>query len=319
MGLVRFTCLAATVQQVLSAGSDHDLSVSSSGDDRYALLHLPPAQESGKAIPLVVVLHTMAETPSLTVSLTGFSDLADSEGFAVVYPRGWEYANAEGFFPLGVGYTWNAGQCCPKACAKGTDDVQYMKDLLSYVKGNMAVVSNNDFTVDASRIYLSGASNGAFMTNRIGCQAPELFAAIAPAAGPIANGKSSVWGSDPYECPALSKPLPAIYFHGTSDPLVDFNGKGAGGFPSVPSYVERMKQRNGVDGDGAVTYSNGDVQCTAYGSKASNFTFCKHSHGHCWPGRSTQGDCTMDIDATTQIWSFFQNYQLSASDGTVAV
>lgn len=303
------------VHQASATGSNHNLQISSSGDSRYALLHLPPAAASQTAIPLVVVLHTMAETPSLTVSLTGFSDLADAEGFAVIYPRGWEYANMEGFFPLGIGYTWNAGQCCPKACAKATDDVQFMKDLVAYMKENMASLSDKQFTVDATRVYLSGGSNGGFMTNRIGCQAPDLFAALGPVAGPIADGKSPVWGSDPYECPPLSKPLPAIYFHGTSDSLVAFNGGGTMDFPSVPSYVERMKDRNGIASDkGAVTYTKGDVVCTAYGSVASNFTFCKHSNGHCWPGHTTQGACTTSIDATIEIWEFFKRYTLVTED-----
>jgi len=273
------------------------------------LLHLPPQAQgvAKKALPLVTVLHTMAETPELTVSLTGFSDLADKEGFAVVYPRGWELANAEGFFPLGVGYTWNAGACCPKACAKKVDDVQFLKDLVAHLKANMTELSNNVFSVDASRLYLAGGSNGAFMTNRIGCQAPELFAALAPGAGPIAENASHVWGSDPYVCPPLAKPLPAIYFHGKADTLVPWNGQPLMNFPSVESYVNRMKVRNGVASDaGTTTYQRGDVECTAYGEVDSNFTFCSHSQGHCWPGHETQGSCTMNIDATAAAWSFFQ-------------
>jgi polyhydroxybutyrate depolymerase len=258
----------------------------------------------------------MAEDPALSVSLTGFSDLADKEGFAVVYPHGWEYANAEGFFPLGVGFTWNAGACCPKACAKKTDDVQFMKDLLTYVKGHISELSGGTFAVDATRVYLSGASNGAFMTNRIGCQAPDLFAAIAPASGMIVDGSSKVWGSDPYDCPTLAKPLPALYFHGTLDPLVPWTGNDLLGFPSVESYVKRMQKRNGIVGDnGTVTYKHGDVTCTAYGDVASNYTFCEHHNQHCWPGRTTQGPCTTNIDATSQIWAFFKNYRLSSDAG----
>lgn len=149
------------------------------------------------------------------------------------------------------------------------------------------------------------------MTNRIGCQAPDLFAALAPVMGPIADGESKLWKSDPYDCPPLQKPLPTIYFHGTHDAFVRFHGGGPMGFPSVPSYVKRMKERNGIAGDGVVTYTKGDVECTAYGSAASNFTFCKHSSGHCWPGRPLQAQvsCTDNIDATAEIWSFFKQYK----------
>merc|ERR1712039_412951 len=103
--------------------------------------------------------------------------------------------------------------------------------------------SNARFTLDMTRLYLAGGSNGAFMTNRIGCQAPELFAAIVPGAGPIAENASHFWGSDPYMCPPLQQPLPALYFHGTLDELVPWDGDPILNFPSVPSYVERMKLR----------------------------------------------------------------------------
>lgn len=308
------------VQSALGAGgSDHQLSISSGGNNREALLHLPPrTQGSTSSIPVVTVLHTMAEDPAATVTLTGFSDLADQEGFAVVYPKGWEKANLEGFFPLGIGYTWNAGSCCPKACAKGTDDVTFIKDVVAFVKANLANVSGNDFVPDEARFYLTGGSNGGMMTNRIGCQAPELFAAIAPVAGPISSGSAHVWGSDPFECPDLKRPLPALYFQGTLDPLVPWVGNPLLGFPSAASYRDQMKARNGIlDNEGMVTYEKGDVTCTAFGDVASNFTFCKHHNQHCWPGHTSQGPCTTNIDATTQIWAFFQNYRLSTN--TLAV
>jgi polyhydroxybutyrate depolymerase len=295
-------------------GDDYHLKLQSGGHDRSAQLHLPPATQGQQTVPLVVVLHTMAEDPGLMASLTGFDALADQEGFAVLYPRGLELANLEKWMPLGVGYTWNAGQCCPKACADKVDDVTFIKDVVAYTKAQTSTVTDGQFNIDARRIYLSGGSNGGFMTNRIGCQAPELFAALAPVAGPIANGKGTiVWGTDPYECPALSKPLPTIYFHGTLDPLVLYNGGGPLNFPSVAEYVDLMKDRNGIEGDdGMVTYEKGDVLCTAYGNQAQNFTFCKHGNQHCWPGHTSQGPCTKNIDATSAIWEFFKNYQLDS-------
>ena len=132
----------------------------------------------------------------------------------------------------------------------------------------------------------------------------------APAAGVIGNGTALVWGYDSYACPAPAAPPPVLHFHGTRDPLVPWLGDPLLGFQSVPSYIALRKALAGVpDGEGgAVSFSNGSVVCTAYGGVTNNFTFCKHDAGHCWPGSEEQGPCTMDVDATEQIWQFFARY-----------
>ena len=61
------------------------------------------------------------------------------------------------------------------------------------------------------------------------------------------------------------------------------------------------------------SFTNGSVECTAFGTAANNFTFCKHGSGHCWPGSQEQGLCTLDIDASRQIWEFFRRYALPST------
>ena len=112
--------------------------------------------------------------------------------------------------------------CCPKACSKGVSDVQFMRDLVPFAAEAVGNLTAGALRVDRRRVYATGASNGAFMVNRVGCEAPGLFAAIAPLSGPIANGTSMVWKADPYPCPTPARPVPTLYFHGTKDPLVPF-------------------------------------------------------------------------------------------------
>lgn len=304
------TCLIPIFMGSMSfmIGSDRTIHILSSGKQRKALLHLPPIPSIATKVPLVVNLHTLAESAEQEAKLTGMSDLADIEGFIVVYPDGLLPGNVEPWLPLGIGFSWNGGTCCPKACSEKVADVQFMRDLVTYVKEHVGNLTGGILEVDTKRVFGSGASNGAFMMNRVGCEAPELFAAIAPVAGPIGNGTSIVWGSDSYSCPIPKRPLPTIYFHGTSDPLVPWGGNPLLGFPSIPSYISLRKSLNGISDtdNGTVTFQNHSVECTSYGSQASNVTFCKHPSGHCWPGREVQGPCTKDIDATTQIWSFFK-------------
>jgi polyhydroxybutyrate depolymerase len=69
---------------------------------------------------------------------------------------------------------------------------------------------------DRERIYLTGASNGGMMSLRMGCEAAELFAGIAPV---IANLPTDIAGS----CKPR-RPTPMLMINGTADPLVPWGG-----------------------------------------------------------------------------------------------
>jgi polyhydroxybutyrate depolymerase len=184
----------------MNRGSDHVAYLVSGGVQRSALVHIPPVLDAttpGRAVPAVANFHTMAETGEMMARLTHMSDLADQEGFVVVYPEGLEKANVQGWLPGGIGHTWNGGTCCPKESTSRVDDVGFARALVHALPSIVANLSHNMLSIDPRRIYAAGGSNGAFMVNRIACQAPDLFAAVAPVSGLIGNGTAVVWGSDP--------------------------------------------------------------------------------------------------------------------------
>ena len=78
------------------------------GRSRSYLLHVPTGYQSGRGYPLVVVLHGAFSTAREMEDWTGWSTLADREGFVVAYPEG-------GWGILGFLQHWNAGHCCGKA------------------------------------------------------------------------------------------------------------------------------------------------------------------------------------------------------------
>jgi len=294
-----------------------------SGDlDRHAALHLPPesTQAPSSKMPLVVNLHFLGGNPLFQSILTDFNRLADKEGFAVVYPRGYDISQPLSFLnhtlPFGTPetYSWNAGACCPHANTRNRSDVQFIRDLIA------KLVAEHD--IDETRIYATGMSNGGFLTNRLGCEAPELFAAIAPVSGPIANNTSPIWGGgDAYSCDRWQQhsPLPVLYIHGDQDPLVKWDGNPRFGFPSIPMYIETVLRLNGLDpktDNGTASFTHKDVECTSHGQHASNVTLCRiKGAGHSWPGGTICPSkvCSKSISATDQIWSFFKRYSLQKS------
>jgi polyhydroxybutyrate depolymerase len=169
-----------------------------SGVQRSYYIHSPPARESILKLPLVLVLHGGGKGDGLTPAKhLGFTSLADTKGFIVVYPNG-----IDTYWRDGRGYT-HRGES-----HNSVDDVGFISKLIDHL-----VRENN---ADPKRVYVTGISNGGMMTLRLGCEISSKVAAIAPIA---ANIPKKIVGS----CqPNL--PLPILLMNGTEDPLVPYNG-----------------------------------------------------------------------------------------------
>lgn len=304
----------------LNWGADNDIYITSNGLKRYAMLHLPKAPATAGKIPLVVDNHAWGSASSMEMKMTGMSDVADREGFAVVYPEGYYLADPVDFLPLGVGYSFNAGACCPRSSYEKADDVLFVKDLIAHIYSAVSAESDGATSIDNDRVYAMGMSNGGFFTNRLGCQARNQFAAIASVSGMLVNGTSPMWGTDPFVCPMPDAPLPLLHFHGTADIIVPYDGTTTLGFPSVAEFLATRKSLNRIESTdtGTISYEHDTVVCKSYGAGASNTTVCTiDGTGHSWPG-SKWGcpsfgpfKCNHDVDATEQIWSFFKRYSRS--------
>jgi hypothetical protein len=89
--------------------------------------------------------------------------------------------NGEALAP-GNACSFNAGGCCGAASNTDEDDVQFARVIRQWLDDNMCVDNDN--------IFATGFSNGGMIANRLGCQASDIFSAIAPVAGNIRFGGS---------------------------------------------------------------------------------------------------------------------------------
>jgi polyhydroxybutyrate depolymerase len=112
---------------------------------------------------------------------------------------------------------------------------------ISYVQA-LVTQLDSQLCVDESRVFATGFSFGAIMTITIGCTLPDIFRAIAPMSGSLANG-----------CPASTHSIAYWASHGTMDTTIDISlGEAA---------RDEFVQRNGCQStttpttpDGCVTY-----------------------------------------------------------------
>ena len=95
------------------------------------------------------------------------------------------------------------------AYRNGTCDNPYTP--MKYLEGayNLLLKTMGEYSVDPSRVYMTGLSSGGFGTYALAIEHPETFAAIAPDAG----------GADPAKVSAL-KGIPMWIFHAADDPQV---------------------------------------------------------------------------------------------------
>ncbi len=141
------------------------------------------------------------------------------------------------------------------------------------------------------RVYVTGMSNGGFMSQRLACDLSDRIAAIAPVAG---NNVTT-------SC-VPTRPISVMEFHGTADSTVPYSGTG----PTIAAWVDR----NGCDSSPAVTFDSGNARCETYNGcdGGVEVTLCTITGlGHAWPGAFGG---TSDISATDAMWSFFERYRL---------
>jgi polyhydroxybutyrate depolymerase len=173
----------------------------------------------------------------------------------------------------------------------------------------------NEYGIDPGRVFATGMSNGGFMSNRLGCDRADMFAAVAPVSGTL----GSAVACNP------SRPVAVLEVHGTADPLVPFDGgtmRGRGGtsdIVSAPAMVERWRTADGCQGapatealpstgDGTVVHRFASTSCEA----GTAVVFYRvDDGGHTWPGgpqylpTAIIGPTTHAFGASEAIGQFF--------------
>jgi polyhydroxybutyrate depolymerase len=273
--------------------------VVSGGRERCYHLYVPPGYDPARPVPVVMSLHGFLSNPDSQAWISSWHELGEREGFLVVYPQGTSFPQR-----------WNAGATWGVV---PVDDVGFFRDLLDDVSRVAAV--------DRSRVYVNGFSNGGGMSVRIGCEAADRVAAIGSVAGAVVELQ---------DC-NLSHPVPVLAFHGTADPIVPYAGgemrwrplRGGAELTAAPIYfvgaeawVAAWAGGNGCDPTPESIPPHGDVRGQRYSGcagEAEVILYTIAEGGHTWPGGPWLpgvGKTSTDIDATEEMWRFFQAYRL---------
>ncbi|MDH3643778.1 MAG: alpha/beta hydrolase-fold protein [Gammaproteobacteria bacterium] len=268
-----------------------------SGERREFLLHVPDSYDPTTTTPLIISLHAGATWPAHQMNLSRWNQLADEHGFIVVYPAG-------------IPEIFNAARIWQPTPEGVLNDSEFISTLI-----DMLIAQYN---IDETRIYANGMSMGGGMAFALSCTLSDRIAAIGMVAA--AQALPFSW------CPT-KRPAPLIAFHGTADVMVPYQGGPLGDifnpvkpvYPPVREFTANWAQRNRCASDPAETPVAADVIRLEYrgcAEEAHVVLYTILGGGHSWPGGKPPpqwrvGTTSNSIDATREMWTFFQNHALT--------
>ena len=295
-------CLAA-----LAAACGGQAATSSAGSDPPTVSRAADTTQVQQASCASAGLHTVqggllrmpanaqaGRTPLLLVVIPGGDGDADDrlgigragnrQGVALLYPT----SAGSGFWQLNRAF--------------GTSDVTDVTGLLQ------RQVATGCF--DTNRISITGVSNGAGFTARMGCELPTTFAAVIP----VAAGYKAL---DP--CPGTAR-ASFLDIHGTADTVVPINGKKPDRKGNVARYTSTWAQRDGCSATPRTSTPRALVTRFTYtgcdgGTRVERVRLTGTDHG--WPRTKVTGRLPSrnpsHFDATTEVLRFIRDARRPAS------
>lgn len=271
------------------------------GVPRTFYTYVPPSYNPDEPMPLVIALHGRPGSAGGIALITDWNSIANRHGFIVAYPEG-------------INQGWNSTRGMRGFEDNGLDDTRFLSDLIHDL--------SQDLNIDQSRIYVAGFSNGGYMAQRLACENPEQYAAIAIVGATF----------NPYLqqfCGETSVPI--ILIHGTEDISIPWMGlyqEGRGyriyNALSAPDSMVFWAARNNCDdrfhfsqlpqlGQSPGTWVDVYRYDNCAYSQSVHF-YAVRGGGHNWPGvpgvigPQIAGVVNMDFHASEVIWQFFVRY-----------
>jgi len=267
------------------------------GISRQFVTYIPSITDISYKMPVIVSLHGRLGTGEGMMGFADFRPIAQEEKFIIVCPNG-------------INRSWNDGRPTP-AQKKEINDVKFIDQLITYIL--------NTYHGDASRVYVTGMSNGGFMSSRLACELNSRIAAVAVVGASM--DKDMAYHPN--------KPIPIMYIQGTKDPLVPFEGgtmKGAGG--EIYGHEDILKLWADTDHCNnapvitnlpLIVHDGTSIIKEEYNNPATGINVIGYTvtyGGHTWPGGTQYlpkfliGTLSHNMNACQVIWDFFKGYKV---------
>jgi poly(hydroxyalkanoate) depolymerase family esterase len=305
-------------------GDHHHVHESDAGSLRYQV-HLPPQFDDTTRLPVIMAIHGCGMSGfgwNSMKSTTKLDDLADREGFIVVYPT-------QRLFRSAVN-CWNSAD--PREQHRHTGEPALLAGVAREVV--------ETYGADPDQVHVAGASSGAGTAVILAATHPDVFATVTSVAGGE-YGLNQVDPDDPGATPPLytarqawsqmgerARQVPLLVIQGQDDEVV----------PSLVAtrLVEQWAAVGDLVDDGLVNDSLGAVEkTTAVPGDEGRHAYVRtivttrddavlvesyvvDDMGHVWPGPDGEGLFTDHAgpDASALVWDFARRHPKGSSSGS---
>jgi polyhydroxybutyrate depolymerase len=187
---------------------------------RTYYLNVPASYRPGTPTPLLLAFHSRTSTGRTILTSSQILSWADAMNIIVVAVNGAVYEDTS---------SWNAGRCCTNAMTYEENDVLLTSTIIDYLK--------TQTTIDATRVWAMGHSNGGMMAYRLACDLSEKITAVAVVTGALVDDTCNP-----------TKPVSTLHIHGNLDTTIPFHGGGKFETPSIFHSVQEMAYKNSCTG-----------------------------------------------------------------------
>ena len=265
------------------------------GITREYMLYIPNTIKP--QAPLIFVLHGLGSTNSHIRDYSQMDLVANKNGFVVCYPQGTGSTKNTIHTKKGSSF-WNVGYEIHKN--EVVDDVSFLTSLAIYLQ--------QEYDLDPEKTFCTGMSNGGDMSYLLGCQAPEVFKAIASITGCMME-----WI---YKSCDNKSPIPVFQIHGTKDNITYYDGDIKnrdrwGAYLGVESTIQfwvdhNMCSKSIIDTIGFVNNESRYIIREKFlnGIDENEVWLYKViDGGHDWVQKSLE----KDFNTSEEIWKFFEH------------
>jgi polyhydroxybutyrate depolymerase len=249
---------------------------------RQYVVHVPQGYDGRTPLPVVYLFHGKGSSAVEVSAYSAFPNAADEHDFILVAPQA-----------TGNPSTWDV---LTPPTTPGSDAAFWV---------DLTRTLGDEFCIDPDQQYATGMSNGSAVVFAMACSQQDYpFRAYAGVAATF---------YDQDGCGA-APPRSILYFHGTGDEVVPYDGGATPLFPvrAVPAVMADWAQHDGCDATPSTRDVASDVQRETWrgcddGTRLEAYTI--DGGGHTWPGADIEvpvlGRTTTSIDATDLIVDFF--------------